>query len=62
MAKKTKTDASTAAYKMAAAKLLERHRALKVALTQDLIGVAAEAEKATAELEQMNRPPETPVN
>ena len=36
MAKKTKTDASTAAYKMAAAKLLERHRALKVALTQDL--------------------------
>lgn len=53
MAKKTKVDASTAAYKMALAKLVERHRGLKLALIADVIGMAAATEPYAEEISIM---------
>lgn len=53
MAKKTKIDASTAAYKMALAKLVEKHRGLKVALIADAVGMAAAIEPFSDEIALM---------
>ena len=62
MAKKSKTDASTAALKLAYAKVLDRHAKFKVALIKDVLASAAEAEKADAGLELLNTQDEAPVN